>query len=63
MPPISTLTTDTVDCTHDPISATHSIIGGLVAVGLASKEPKSLGLASLGKTCAAWVASCTATRR
>ena len=42
-----------------PISATHSIVGGLVAVGLAAKGPASLGVDAIIKTCVAWVASPT----
>ena len=40
-----------------PISATHGIIGGLVAVGLTSKGPGSIGVPSLSSTMAAWVLS------
>lgn len=40
-----------------PISATHGVIGGLVAVGLAAKGPDSLGWGKLGYTCIGWVAS------
>lgn len=39
-----------------PISATHSIIGGLVAAGLAW-DPDSIQGSGLGKTCLAWVLS------
>jgi len=40
-----------------PISATHGIIGGLVAVGLAAKGPASLGWNKLLITCCGWVAA------
>ena len=40
-----------------PISATHSIVGGLVAVGLAARGAASLGMAAIVKTLVAWVAS------
>ena len=40
-----------------PISATHGIIGGLVAVGLMSRGVESLGIAPLLSTMAAWVLS------
>ena len=40
-----------------PISASHSVIGGLIAVGLVTKGGGSLGAASLVKTVIAWVAS------
>ena len=40
-----------------PISATHSIVGGLVAVGLAAKGASSLGVDAIVKTMLAWVAS------
>ena len=39
-----------------PISATHSIVGGLVAVGLAARGAASLGLEAIVKTMVAWVA-------
>jgi phosphate/sulfate permease len=40
-----------------PISATHSIVGGLVAVGLAARGAESLGIDAIVKTMIAWVAS------
>tara|TARA_B100000795_G_C22794913_1_gene438867 strand:- start:146 stop:2875 length:2730 start_codon:yes stop_codon:yes gene_type:complete len=40
-----------------PISATHSIVGALVAVGLAAKGASSLGVTSIVSTIVAWVAS------
>lgn len=40
-----------------PISASHGVIGGLVAVGLASHGAESLGWAPLEQTVIAWVAS------
>ena len=40
-----------------PISASHGVIGGLIAVGLASQGPAVLGVASIAKTMVAWVAS------
>merc|ERR1719159_300127 len=40
-----------------PISATHGIIGGLVAVGLAAKGPASLGWNKLFITCCGWIAA------
>ena len=42
-----------------PISATHSIVGGLVAVGLATRGADSLGTEAILKTLLAWVASPT----
>ena len=40
-----------------PISATHSIIASLVAVGLASKGGDTINGAGIAKTCIGWVAS------
>jgi len=40
-----------------PISASHGVIGGLIAVGLVAQGPGSLGIASIAKTMIAWVAS------
>jgi phosphate/sulfate permease len=40
-----------------PISATHGIIGGLVAVGWAAKGVASVGWERLGFTAIGWVAS------
>ena len=40
-----------------PISASHGVIGGLIAVGLVSQGPASLGVESIVKTMIAWVAS------
>ena len=40
-----------------PISASHGVIGGLVAVGLASHGAESLGWEPLEQTVIAWVAS------
>lgn len=40
-----------------PISASHGVIGGLIAVGLVAQGPQSLGVASIAKTMIAWVAS------
>lgn len=40
-----------------PISASHGVIGGLIAVGLVAQGPGSLGVASIAKTLIAWVAS------
>ena len=40
-----------------PISATHGIIGSLVAVGLISRGPGSIGIQSLISTLLAWVLS------
>jgi len=40
-----------------PISATHGIIGGLVAVGLAAKGTDSIGWEKLGLTAVGWVAA------
>jgi phosphate/sulfate permease len=42
-----------------PISASHGVIGGLIAVGLIGQGPESLGVASIIKTMVAWVASPT----
>ena len=41
----------------NPISATHGIIGSLVAVGLISRGPGSIGVQSLVSTVVAWVVS------
>ena len=40
-----------------PISATHSIVGGLIAVGMAAKGTDSIGWANLGATSIGWVLS------
>ena len=40
-----------------PISASHGVIGGLVAVGIAAHGVESLGMAPLEATLVAWVAS------
>jgi len=40
-----------------PISATHSIVGGLVAVGMAAKGTASIGWVQLGFTAVGWVLS------
>lgn len=40
-----------------PISATHSIIGGLIATGLAAKGKAAVDIGGVTKTCVAWVAS------
>ena len=40
-----------------PISASHGVIGGLVAVGIAAHGASSLGIAPLKATVVAWVAS------
>ena len=40
-----------------PISATHSIIGGLVAVGIAGRGSGSIGWGKLGEMCVGWVLS------
>lgn len=40
-----------------PISATHGIVGGLAAVGVAAKGSASVGWAHLGKMAIGWVAS------
>ena len=40
-----------------PISASHGVIGGLIAVGLVSQGPGSLGVAAIARTLIAWVAS------
>ena len=40
-----------------PISATHSIIGGLIATGLAAKGKAAVDTGGVTKTCVAWVAS------
>jgi sodium-dependent phosphate transporter len=40
-----------------PISATHSIIGGLISVGLAAKGRAAVDISGITKTCIAWVAS------
>lgn len=38
-----------------PISATHGIIGGIVAVGVAAKGPEAVGWSKLGLVAASWV--------
>ena len=40
-----------------PISASHGVIGGLIAVGLVSQGPGSLGVDAIARTMIAWVAS------
>ena len=40
-----------------PISASHGVIGGLIAVGLVAQGPQSLGVKAITKTLIAWVAS------
>ena len=40
-----------------PISATHSIIGGLISVGMAAKGTGSVGWSNLGMTSIGWVLS------
>jgi phosphate/sulfate permease len=40
-----------------PISATHSIIGGLIATGLAAKGSDGLNGGGIAKTCIAWILS------
>ena len=40
-----------------PISASHGVIGGLIAVGFASKGASSLGVDPIVQTVVAWVAS------
>jgi phosphate/sulfate permease len=51
------LTTLTATVYGLPISATHGIIGSLVAVGLISRGPGSIGVQSLVSTVVAWVVS------
>merc|ERR1740130_745747 len=38
-----------------PISATHGVIGGLVAVGVAAKGPDSVGWEKLSFVCMGWI--------
>ena len=40
-----------------PISATHSIVGGLISVGMAAKGTGSVGWANLGATSIGWILS------
>ena len=50
-------TTFLATCKGYPISATHSIIGGLVSVGMAAKGTASIGWGTLALAAAGWVLS------
>lgn len=53
----STVTTLIATVYGYPISATHSIIASVVAVGLASKGTSTINNEGIGNTCIGWVAS------